>query len=90
MLNIFDGCSGLTSVTIPNSVTSIGDVAFYRCSSLTDVYCYAESVPRTYNDVFSYSPLSSATLHVPAASLEAYKTTSPWSKFGTIVALTND
>ena len=24
----FDGCSGLTSVTIPNSVTSIGDDAF--------------------------------------------------------------
>ncbi|MBQ9679031.1 MAG: leucine-rich repeat protein [Prevotella sp.] len=25
----FEGCSGLTSVTIPNSVTSIGDSAFY-------------------------------------------------------------
>ena len=27
----FSGCSGLTSVTIPNSVTSIGGSAFYNC-----------------------------------------------------------
>ena len=27
----FSHCSGLTSVTIPNSVTSIGDYAFYNC-----------------------------------------------------------
>ena len=33
----FLGCSGLTSVTIPNSVTSIGDLAFGRCSGLTSV-----------------------------------------------------
>lgn len=30
--NAFRGCSGLTSVTVPNSVTSIGGRAFYDCS----------------------------------------------------------
>ena len=33
----FYGCSGLTSITIPNSVTVIGINAFSECSSLTSV-----------------------------------------------------
>lgn len=33
----FYGCSGLTSVTIPNSVTLIGVSAFWGCSGLTSV-----------------------------------------------------
>lgn len=33
----FDGCSGLRSVTIPASATSIGEDAFEDCSSLTSI-----------------------------------------------------
>ena len=32
--NAFFGCKGLTSITIPNTLTRIGGHAFYRCSGL--------------------------------------------------------
>ena len=84
----FYGCKGLTSITIGNSVTSIGNYAFVRCSGLTDFYCYAEKVPSAGSDVFGDAPVNTATLHVPAASIDAYKAADPWKAFGTIVALT--
>jgi hypothetical protein len=86
----FSGCNRLNSITIGSGVTSIGYYAFYGCSSLTDVYCYAENVPSAiivgYTS-FSSTPIWSATLHVPAGSVSAYKAASPWSGFGSIVAI---
>ena len=35
---VFRGCNGLTSVVIPNNVTSIGDYAFCGCSNLETLY----------------------------------------------------
>ena len=84
---VFSDCSALTSVTLPNSVTEIGTSAFQDCSSLTSVICKATSVPSTSYDAFYNVPQSSATLYVPASALDDYKTTSPWSGFGTIEAI---
>ena len=83
----FAWCSSLTSVTIPNSVTSIGNGAFADCRNIENVYCYAEEVPSAISDAFDDSNIKNATLHVPASSIEAYKTTAPWSDFGTIKAI---
>ena len=83
----FYNCSNLTSVTIPNSVTSIGSDAFYSCKDLKNVYCYAEKVPSTKTNAFENAYVEFVTLHVPASAIDAYKTTEPWSGFGTFKTL---
>ena len=46
----FSYCSVLTSVTIPNSVTSIGDHAFYSCSGLTSI-----TIPNSVTNIGDYA-----------------------------------
>ena len=82
----FFQCYSLNSVTIPNSVTSIGKEAFAYCRYIENVYSYAEEVPSAGYDAFDGFS-NYATLYVPASAIEAYKTTEPWSEFGTIKAI---
>ena len=51
-----------------------------RCEILTAIERYT---------LFDFSPIYEATLYVPEASLESYKTTYPWSAFGTILPITS-
>ena len=39
----FSCCVNLTTVNIPNSVTEVGNGAFYNCTNLKYVYCYKGS-----------------------------------------------
>ena len=92
----FSGCSSLHSVTIPESVTFIGPGVFSNCNELTDVYCMAVNISDeslndnalyTYSDAFMHSYPQTITLHVPASSIEAYRSMEPWKSFGNIVAI---
>ena len=86
----FYGCSSLTAIVLPKSVEYIYSEAFADCSELTDVYCYAETVPGTEADAFNGSDIEYATLHVPERAVESYKSITPWSNFGKIVPLTEE
>lgn len=79
----FAGWSGLTSVTIPTFVTSIGDYAFSGCTGLTSVTSLIKE-PFSISRVFDTSTYYSATLYVPAGTIDAYKATDGWNEFQTI------
>ena len=84
----FQYCCNLESIIIPSSVNSIGISAFSECKALKDIYCQAENVPETHSSAFNNSPIENMTLYVPGESMNAYKTTDPWSGFGKFQTLT--
>lgn len=104
-------CPNLKSISLPNSIVSVGVQAFYQCYSLTSIVfpksvSYIDSfafngctglksvtslasVPPTLSEwgVFDDVVYSTATLRVPIGSVEAYRTTYPWSLFQHIVGI---
>lgn len=69
----------LTSIVIPDSVTYIGDNAFYHCDALTCMTCNATLPPTLGKDVFLHVN-TSIPLYVPAESIELYKTAPQWQQ----------
>ena len=90
---LFYCCEKINYVTIPSSVKAVYGDAFYRCKDLEDVYCYAPTVPSCEyakgrgDDPFARADIQYATLHIPAQSIESYKTAKYWQDFKEIVAI---
>ena len=83
----FYGCSNLTTVTLPQSLTYLGGGAWAYCDAIKTINCYMTEPITAKRDLFSEDVYNSATLYVPAGSVEAYKNTEPWSYFYNIKTL---
>jgi hypothetical protein len=79
----FYDCYGLTSVTIPNSVTNIGEGAFSYCTRLTEIHCQNPTPPRVVNVVFY--KVSVARVYVPKGAIAAYQAAEGWKEFTNIL-----
>ena len=70
--NAFEGCSGLTSIEIPNSVTSIGSYAFRGCSGLKSVVIPYGVTSIGYNAFYECSGLTNVVIPYSVTSIEEY------------------
>ena len=85
MLNIFYQCSGITSVTIGNSVMSIGRNAFYG-ADIPTIISLIENPIAIYGKnmstkIFTLNTYNNATLFVPKGTIDKYKATDGWKDF---------
>lgn len=70
----------LPSITLPKSVATIGEKAFENCHKLTDVTVpwTDNNIPIPHEEAFG---LPGLVLHVPAGTVETYKTKDVWKRF---------
>lgn len=63
--------TGLVSVTLPSTLTDIGQKSFWRCSNLKTLYCKS-IIPPTVKDWYYFENLFDV-IYVPRESLDLYK-----------------
>lgn len=77
----FSGIKTQTNVTISETVKTIGEQAFYNCSSLKSFINYRPMPTNAYSSSFDGVDKFECTLYVLASSIEMYKFAAVWRDF---------
>ena len=77
----FSGCSSMTSFKFGKELRSIGADAFSDCTALTSFTSDAINPPTCGSQALDDINKWECILHVPAESIEAYKTADQWKNF---------
>ena len=85
----FRGCSSLEEITIPATVTSIGNQCFYVCPNLKTIILKSATPPSANENSFG-GQFSTATLIVPKGAKIDYQTAAGWSLFSNIEESTEE
>lgn len=83
----FAYCEHLESVTIPEGVANIGDMAFFGSPELSEIVCLAKHLPATGVSVFAEETKRISSLYVPDSLVELYKESDCWYGFRQIKSI---
>lgn len=75
----FQYCNRLTSITIPSSVTSLGERVFNSCTGLTSIT--VESITPPTLGSYAFNNTDDCPIYVPYNSVSTYKSATGWSAY---------
>ena len=77
----FANYATLQEISLPTTVKTIYEKAFYNCTGLAQIYNYRERPCVAYSNTFDGIDKFDCTLHVLSASVDLYKAATGWRDF---------
>lgn len=76
--------ASIKQITIPDTVTEIGNSAFFACRQLESITCLAATPPALVTNALA-TGTAGFTIKVPAASVAAYKAADGWKDYASYI-----
>lgn len=81
----FNGNTALTTFIIGENVTSLPECLFQKLTAMTSLTVKAVTPPTALSAFTGFTPNSALKIYVPAASVDAYKAATNWSKYADMI-----